>query len=119
MLTLDGMVTMTIPPGSQPDSQLLLKGRGIRDVQDRTWRGHQYVRLRVLIPATVTPRQKELLEEFEIEEEKRKGQVGAKKVPFSLDQAFKRLKEFMGDKGDKEKESKEGNKEEKEKNHAN
>jgi DnaJ-class molecular chaperone len=38
VLTLDGMVTMKIPEGTQPESQLLLKGKGIRDVEGKVFR---------------------------------------------------------------------------------
>ncbi len=31
VLTLDGMVTMKVPAGSQPDSLLVLKSKGIKD----------------------------------------------------------------------------------------
>jgi len=32
--TLDGSVQLKIPPGSQPNSQLVLKGKGVRHVQN-------------------------------------------------------------------------------------
>lgn len=38
VLTLDGMVSMTIPQGTQPEAQLLLKGKGIRDVGGKVFR---------------------------------------------------------------------------------
>ena len=34
VLTLDGMVTMKIPPGTQPDDSLLLRGKGVRVVNN-------------------------------------------------------------------------------------
>lgn len=43
---------------------LLLRNKGIRVVNSPTRRGHQHVKLKVQIPKSVTPRQKELLEEF-------------------------------------------------------
>ncbi len=38
MLTLDGMVTMKVPAGTQPDAQLILRGKGIRYVTNPTKR---------------------------------------------------------------------------------
>lgn len=64
VLTLDGMVSMKVPAGTQPDEMLLLRNKGIRMVNSATRRGHQHVKLKVQIPKTVTPRQKELIEEF-------------------------------------------------------
>ena len=32
--TLDGSVSVKIPPGSQPNSQLVLKGKGVKMVQN-------------------------------------------------------------------------------------
>jgi molecular chaperone DnaJ len=31
--TLDGPVTLKVPPGSQPNSQLVLRGKGVRMIQ--------------------------------------------------------------------------------------
>lgn len=38
MLTLDGMVTMKIPPGTQPETQLMLRGKGVRFINSPTRR---------------------------------------------------------------------------------
>lgn len=32
VLTLGGMVEMKVPPGTQPDTKLILRGKGIKDV---------------------------------------------------------------------------------------
>lgn len=62
-------------------------------------RGDQFVTLKINIPKKVTPRQKELLEEFEAID-KPTGQAGApgsssSTSNFSLDEAWKRLKNFL------------------------
>ena len=38
VLTLDGMVSMKIPPGTQPDEVLLLRNKGIRMLNSATRR---------------------------------------------------------------------------------
>jgi hypothetical protein len=38
VLTLDGMVSMKIPPGTQPDDVLLMRGKGIRVVNSASRR---------------------------------------------------------------------------------
>jgi len=98
VLTLDGMVTMKIPPGTQPDTKLVLKGRGIRNVARSTWKGDQYVVMKLKMPTKLTQKQKELLENFEIEE-KRKTDVKSN----ALDDAWSRLKAWLGTNTNKEK----------------
>jgi molecular chaperone DnaJ len=61
--TLDGEVVMKVPPGTQSGSILRLKDKGIATLRGYS-RGNQLVRLIVKIPKKLTPKQKELLEEF-------------------------------------------------------
>lgn len=91
VMTLNGMVTLKIPQGSQPDSQLVIKGKGIKDVENAYITGNQYVHLLVKIPTDITAKQRELLEQFEVEE-KNKVISGPKSI---VDDAWKRLKDFM------------------------
>jgi len=65
VLTLDGMVSMKVPAGTQPDETLVLKGKGIRVLNTANRRGNQLVKLKLKIPKTLTPRQKQLIEEFD------------------------------------------------------
>ena len=60
---LRGQVELKIPPGTQPDQQLRLRGRGITDSSGRT--GDLRVKIKVEIPQSLTGEQKELLREFE------------------------------------------------------
>ena len=64
--TVDGDVNLRIRPGTQPDTLLRLRGRGLYYPNSHS-RGDQYVRLKVKIPANLTRRQKELLKELEEE----------------------------------------------------
>ena len=100
VLTLDGMVNMKIPPGTQSGEQLVLRGKGIRNLQRKTERGNQYVVVNVRIPASVSEQQRKLLQEFEACDEK-KPPEGAR--PFSVNEAWKRLSNFLkGQEKDKE-----------------
>jgi molecular chaperone DnaJ len=66
--TLKKEVELKIPAGSQPDSTHRLRGYGIPDVRGyRT--GDQIVRLIVEVPTKLTRRQRELLKEFELEDD--------------------------------------------------
>lgn len=62
--TIDGTVTVRIPAGTQPNSLIRLKGKGVPHVQG-SGRGDQYLRIKVVIPKNLTSKQKELLKEFE------------------------------------------------------
>ncbi|MBI1953508.1 MAG: molecular chaperone DnaJ [Candidatus Omnitrophica bacterium] len=61
--TLDGTVTMKIPPGTQPGSLFRLRGKGLPSLRGGG-RGDQMVRVEVEIPARLTAQGKKLLEEF-------------------------------------------------------
>jgi curved DNA-binding protein len=60
--TLDGIVEMTIPSGSQSGQRLRLRGKGLsrRD----GGRGDQYVRIRIVIPTNPSPKEKSLFEQL-------------------------------------------------------
>lgn len=58
--TLDGRVDLTIPPGSQTGRRLRLRGEGL--VRRDGSRGDLYVRLKVVVPTSVTPAERELFQ---------------------------------------------------------
>jgi|JI10StandDraft_1071094.scaffolds.fasta_scaffold167632_2 molecular chaperone DnaJ len=62
--TLDGKARIKVPAGTQSGRTLRLKGKGLPAVQGRG-QGDQVVRLQIETPEHLTPRQIELLEEFE------------------------------------------------------
>jgi len=62
--TIDGPVKLKIRPGTQPGTLVRLRGKGIKHLHSYG-RGDEYVRLLVKIPEKLTPRQKELIREFE------------------------------------------------------
>jgi curved DNA-binding protein len=64
--TLDGSVEMTVPPGSQTGQRLRLRGQGLRTLNDAA-RGNQYVKLKVVVPTTLTDKERELFSQLAAE----------------------------------------------------
>ncbi|MCC8161370.1 MAG: molecular chaperone DnaJ [Oscillospiraceae bacterium] len=62
--TLDGLVELNIPEGTQTGSRFRMKGKGITVLRSKT-RGDQYVTVTVEVPRNLTPRQKEILRDFD------------------------------------------------------
>jgi DnaJ-class molecular chaperone len=60
--TIDGQVEMTIPPGTQSNQRLRLRGQGLN--KRKGGRGDEYVRLRVVVPKHVTAEEQRLFEEL-------------------------------------------------------
>lgn len=68
--TIDGPVKIRIPEGTQPDTLIRLSGRGVPFLR-RKGHGDHYVRVKIKVPEKVNKRQRELLEEFETEGQKK------------------------------------------------
>ena len=66
--TLTGDVVLKVRPGTQPGQKVVLKKKGIKSRNSYTF-GDQYVHFNVGIPANLTERQRELIEEFAKEEQ--------------------------------------------------
>lgn len=105
--TLTGEAEMSIPKGCQPDSKLVMRGKGIPYLQNRGGRGgsqrkgNQIVHLKIEIPKTITPKQEELLREFDKEtEQSGKGISG--RLAQAAGSAFE---SFFGSKNSKEKDN--------------
>ncbi len=62
--TIDGKIEYAMPEGTQPGTVFRLKGKGIKAVTGRG-RGDQYVRVNIEVPKNLTPKQKDLLREFD------------------------------------------------------
>ena len=91
--TVDGDVEYTVKPGTQTDTRIRLRGKGVPSLRNKSIRGDQYVTLVVQVPTRMNGEQKELLKKFdeamygkpeEKEEanettEKKKGRFGKKK----------------------------------------
>ncbi|KAL8235923.1 hypothetical protein R6Q59_017004 [Mikania micrantha] len=65
--TLTGDVLLKVRAGTQPGSQVVLKGKGIKTRTSYSY-GDQYVHFNVSIPMKLTQKQRELVEEFSKEE---------------------------------------------------
>jgi molecular chaperone DnaJ len=66
--TLTGDVVLKVRPGTQPGQKVVLKRKGIKTRNSYSF-GDQYVHFNVSIPANLSPRQRELIEEFSKEEQ--------------------------------------------------
>jgi len=63
--TLDGPVEMKIPAGTQGGQRLRLRGQGLN--RRGGGRGDEYVKIKIVIPPTLTPQEKELFEKLAAE----------------------------------------------------
>lgn len=62
--TLDGLVELNIPEGTQTGSRFRMKGKGIPFLRSKS-RGDQYVTVNVEVPRNLSSKQKELLRSFD------------------------------------------------------
>ena len=62
--TVDGDVLYTVKPGTQTDTKVRLRGKGVPTLRNKEIRGDHYVTLVVQVPSKLTAEQKELLEKF-------------------------------------------------------
>jgi len=85
--TLTGEVEMKIPKGCQPDTKLMLRGKGIQELHGSR-KGNQVAHLKIVIPTQITSRQEELIREFD-EEKACEGVTG--KIAHAAETAFERL----------------------------
>lgn len=65
--TVKGEVQLKIPTGSQPGDKLVLRGKGVKSLSTGAI-GNQVVHVDLEVPRTLTPRQKELLQQLRDEE---------------------------------------------------
>jgi curved DNA-binding protein len=63
--TLDGPVEMKIPAGTQGGQRLRLRGQGLN--RRGGGRGDEYVKIKIVIPPTLTPQEKEFFEKLATE----------------------------------------------------
>ncbi len=68
--TVHDVVKLKVPAGTQPDSLIRIKSKGVPRVRGGGV-GDHFVRIKIVIPAKISSRQKELIEEFEKESKKR------------------------------------------------
>ncbi len=63
--TLDGQVVYEVKPGTQPNTRIRLKGKGIPSLRSSAIRGDQYVTLKVAVPKSMNSEAKEALRAFD------------------------------------------------------
>lgn len=86
--TLDGKVSYSVHEGTQPGDIFKLKGKGIQHLRGRG-RGDQYVKVTIEVPKNLSPRQKEILREFD--------NCETEKNYFKRKGFFDKLKQIFGD----------------------
>ena len=81
--TIDGDVVYEVKPGTQTDTRIRLKGKGIPSLRNKAVRGDQYVTLVVQVPTGLNEAAKEALRQFDAETgnslKTQNGAAGAKK----------------------------------------
>jgi len=63
--TVDGEVAFDVKPGTQTDTKIRLKGKGVPSLRNKTVRGDHYVTLVVQVPEKLNEEQKEALRSFD------------------------------------------------------
>lgn len=63
--TVDGDVLYSVAPGTQTDTKIRLRGKGVPTLRNKQVRGDHYVTLVVQVPSKLTSEQKELLKKFD------------------------------------------------------
>ncbi len=63
--TVDGEVEYEVKPGTQTDTRVRLKGKGVPSLRNRNLRGDHFVTLVVQVPERLTEAQKEALRKFD------------------------------------------------------
>lgn len=61
--TVSETVNIKVPEGTQPDTLIRLKGKGMPHLQGNSY-GDHYVRVKIIIPQKLSSKQKELLTEL-------------------------------------------------------
>ena len=65
--TLDGKVAYEVKPGTQTDTRIRLRGKGVPTLRNKNVRGDQYVTLVVQVPTSLSSEAKETLRKFQPE----------------------------------------------------
>ena len=62
--TVDGDVEYEVKPGTQPNTRIRLKGKGVPSLRNRSVRGDHYVTLNLKVPTNLSSESKEALRKF-------------------------------------------------------
>ncbi|GAM21706.1 hypothetical protein SAMD00019534_048810 [Acytostelium subglobosum LB1] len=93
--TLTGEVDLKVASGTQPNDKVVLRNKGIRSVNDMTY-GNQYVHFTVNIPKSVNEKQRQLINEFDLEEKNKNGPLDSLTHPVMSfwNSAMKRWRDY-------------------------
>ena len=87
--TLNGEVEVKVPKGCQPDTKLMLRGKGIQKLHGAS-KGDHVVHLKIEIPKEITKRQEELLREFD-DEARENGKGVSGRIAKAAESAFESI----------------------------
>mmetsp|Transcript_34728 Transcript_34728/g.73973 ORF Transcript_34728/g.73973 Transcript_34728/m.73973 type:complete len:457 (-) Transcript_34728:85-1455(-) len=73
---VDGEVTIKVPPGTQPEQVMRLKGNGAPVLGDANKRGDHYVTMKIEIPSSISKEERELVEQLQALQEKKAKKSG-------------------------------------------
>ena len=76
--TVDGEVTIKVPPGTQPGQVMRLKGNGAPRLGNPDSRGDHYVTMNVEIPSDLSKEERELVEKLKELQDKKKEKKGGR-----------------------------------------
>ena len=79
--TIDGDVLYNVKPGTQTDTKIRLKGKGVPSLRNKAVRGDQYVTLVVQVPTKLNNEAKEALKAFDAATDRSLGQPESKTEP--------------------------------------
>ncbi len=90
--TVDGEVEYEVKPGTQTDTRIRLKGKGVPSLRNKAVRGDHYVTLVVQVPERMNEEQKEALRHFQetMGERPKKGEEKEKKKKKGLKDLFEK-----------------------------
>ena len=77
--TVDGDIVYTVKPGTQTDTKVRFKGKGVPSLRNKNVRGDHYVTLVIEVPTTLSESAKEALREFDRESGNSLGQADSEK----------------------------------------
>ncbi|MCL0202024.1 DnaJ C-terminal domain-containing protein, partial [Klebsiella pneumoniae] len=63
--TIDGEVIYNVKPGTQTDTRVRLRNKGVPSLRNKQVRGDHYVTLVVQVPTQLTQEQKDILLQFD------------------------------------------------------
>ncbi|ROR30614.1 molecular chaperone DnaJ [Mobilisporobacter senegalensis] len=95
--TVDGDVIYTVKPGTQTDTKVRLKGKGVPTLRNKQVRGDHYVTLVVQVPTNLNTEQKELLKKFDEAMTGSKGEFGEASEPVKEKGKKKNLKDKINE----------------------